>query len=299
MYTETQVNLLHLHRCRGISRSKLRKLLQIDPSLQTIYSYSSAQIIQYLSIPHKKAEMLYHDIHNPTIRKELFKDLQTYRGITINDELYPPMLKTIKDAPLVLYASGDVSLLKKLPAISVIGTRSPSPMASHKIKFLVTPLVKANWVVISGMAKGIDSYAHQLALHYQGKTIAVLGSGFRHIYPRENQPLFHQIEHDGLVLSEYPPNTPPKPYYFPERNRIISGLSFGTLVIEATEKSGTLITVNQALDQGREVYAVPGSPHILQSKGCLKLIQEGAKLVITYEDIHQDWELLGDNWMNL
>ncbi|WP_231495797.1 DNA-processing protein DprA [Paucisalibacillus sp. EB02] len=230
------------------------------------------------------------------IVEEIHRDLLFYKIITIIDEKYPAMLKTIKDAPLVLYASGDTSLLFDAPAISVIGTRNPSEAAFLKTKFVIDPLIRENWVVVSGMAKGIDSLAHKLTLNENGKTIAVLGNGFHHIYPRDNKRLFYQIEQNGLAISEYPPNVPPKKYHFPERNRIISGLSFATLVIEATEKSGTMITVDQALDQGREVYAVPGSPHVPQTKGCLKLIQEGAKLVITHEDIQKDWETQGLYW---
>src|SRR5690625_3753192 len=145
------------------------------------------------------------------------------------------------------------------------------------------------------MAKGIDSYAHKLALGHKGNTIAVLGGGFNHIYPKQNSMLYKQISEKGLVISEYPPHIPPKRYHFPERNRIISGLSFGTLVIEATERSGTLITVDQALDQGREVYAVPGSPLIPQTKGCHQMIQDGAKLVINADDIREDWKSIGNN----
>ena len=142
------------------------------------------------------------------------------------------------------------------------------------------------------MARGIDSYAHRIALFNQGKTIAVIGCGLEHIYPAENDSLYKQIEQNGLILSEYPPYVRPKPYHFPERNRIISGLSFATLVIEATSKSGTLITVDQALDQGREVYAVPGSILNQQSIGCHKMIQDGAKLVTNEAEIIEDWDHL-------
>ncbi|WP_342742121.1 DNA-processing protein DprA [Virgibacillus siamensis] len=219
--------------------------------------------------------------------------------ITLVDEDYPIVLKTIKDAPLVLYALGDTGLLNKFPLLSVIGTRNPSQDALSKMEKFVVPLVRKNWVIVSGMATGIDSMAHQQALKYNGHTIAVLGGGFHHIYPKHNILLFKQICESGLVLSEYPPDLPPQRYHFPERNRIISGLSFGTLVIEATERSGTLITVDQALDQGREVYAVPGNPLRLQSIGCHKMIQDGAKLVQEPEDIMEDWERMELNYKSL
>jgi DNA processing protein len=292
----TRQKLIHLHRCRGITRNKLRKLLQLDPSLTQLYLLSPSQLSNALSLNINKASLLYQDLHSQVIKDNIRDDMIYYKIITILDEKYPPMLKTIKDAPLVLYASGNLSLLYDVPSVSVIGTRNPSNTAFLKTKFVINPLIKENWVIVSGMAKGIDSLAHKLALYENGKTIAVLGSGFHHIYPKDNINLFHQIEQNGLVISEYPPNVPPKKYHFPERNRIISGISFATLVIEATEKSGTMITVDQALDQGREVYAVPGSPHIPQTTGCLKLIQEGAKLVVSHKDLQKDWEIQGKYW---
>lgn len=251
---------------------------------------SSTHISQFFSLPMKNARMFYDDLHNLAIRNHLKRDLAIYQVITIIEESYPEVLREIKDPPLVLYANGDLSLLSATPSLSVIGTRRPSREARQKVQLIVSPLIKEKWVIISGMAKGIDGYAHQLTLSQAGRTIAVLGGGFHHIYPREHTSLFEQISQSGLVLSEYPPDQPPARYHFPERNRIISGLSFGTLVIEAMERSGTLITVDQALDQGREVYAVPGSPLVPQTKGCHQMIQDGAKVVIESKDILDDWQ---------
>lgn len=278
-----------MHRCRGITRRFIRKLLQYDPSLEQIYHFSSAEITNRFTLPNKNAALFYSDLHNLAIRQQIVHDINKYKIITIVDESYPTMLNTIKDAPLVLYALGDISLLAYSPAISVIGTRNPSSEAAQKIDHVVKPLVKNEWLIVSGMAKGIDSLAHKIALTYKQKTIAVLGGGFMHVYPKQNMSLFHQIVKHGLVLTEYAPDVRPVKYHFPERNRIISGLGFGTLVIEATERSGTLITVDQALDQGREVYAVPGSPLLSQTKGCHQMIQDGAKLVHNAQDIYEDW----------
>lgn len=243
----------------------------------------------------KNATLFHSDLHNFNLKQQIRNDLKKFAIITIVDEIYPHVLKTIKDPPFVLYALGDTSLLSYLPALSVIGTRNPSNEAQRKMQHIVKPLVDANWLVVSGMAKGVDSLAHYISLKNNGKTIAVLGGGFHHIYPKQNSPLFKQIAEKGLLLSEYPPDVPPARYHFPERNRIISGLCFGTLVIEAKERSGTLITVDQALDQGREVYAVPGSPLIPQTKGCHQMIQDGAKLVQDPQDILEDWETIGSN----
>lgn len=287
--------LIHIHRSRGITRRTIRYFFQLDPTLKQVYTLSSSKLSQLYSIPLRNARLFYSDLHNINLKNRINEDVNNYQIITIVDEDYPDVLKRIKDPPLVLYMEGDKSLLLYTPALSVIGTRNPSNEAVKKIKHIVKPLIDNNWLIVSGMAKGIDSYAHQLALRYGGKTIAVLGGGFHHIYPKQNEFLFHRIAESGLLISEYPPDIPPVRYHFPERNRIISGLSFGTLVIEATERSGTMITVDQALDQGREVYAVPGSPLIPQTKGCHQMIQDGAKLVSGAEDILEDWDGIGRN----
>lgn len=293
--TELRNRLIHLHRCRHITRRRIHKILSIDPRLNEFFTYTKTQIGHALSIPANQANTLYEDLHNLTLQEQIKEDLNRYQVITIIDKNYPSMLKPIIDPPIVLYALGNTALLQDSPAFSVIGTRHPTALAMDKIKYFVEPLVQRQWVIVSGMAKGIDSLAHWMALT-KGKTIAVLGGGFYHIYPKQNLSLFNEIKEKGLILSEYPPQVSPKPYHFPERNRIISGLSFGTLVIEAKEKSGTLITVDQALDQGREVYAIPDSPFTPQAKGCHKMIQDGAKLVTTAEDIIEDWERYGKNW---
>lgn len=287
--------LIHIHRCRGITRRIIHHLLQHDPTLKKIYKLSPIEINHLFSLPMNNAQLFYSDLHHSAIRSQLKKDINDYDVITIVDADYPNVLKQIKDPPLVLYANGDISLLSHAPSLSVIGTRQPSNEAAQKIKLIVRPIIEENWLIVSGMAKGIDSYAHQLTLAYGGKTIAVLGGGFHHIYPKQNNLLYQEISNKGLVLSEYPPDRPPARYHFPERNRIISGMSFGTLVIEAMERSGTSITVDQALDQGREVYAVPGSPLIPQTKGCHRMIQEGAKLVLDSQDILEDWQEIGRN----
>ncbi|GAB3793904.1 DNA-processing protein DprA [Virgibacillus kimchii] len=265
----------------------------LDPSLQTVYHYSPQSLANILSIPMKTALSIYNDIRNQQLMENVMEDIIKYYIVTIMDKHYPPQLKAIEDPPIVLYMLGNPKLLTHIPSLSVIGTRKPSKEAMEKTKYVIEPLVNADWVIVSGMARGIDSFAHRISLSSDGKTIAVLGGGFQHVYPRENYTLFREIVKNGLVLSEYPPSIPPKKYHFPERNRIISGLSFGTLVIEATEKSGTLITVDQALDQGREVYAVPGSPLIPQTIGCNQMIREGAKLVLHASDIAEDWQEAG------
>lgn len=284
-----------MHLCRGITRKSIHRFFQHDSTLESIYRLSSTELSKQFFISVRNAKLFYIDLHSLATQEQTKSNLNRYAVITIIDKNYPDILKRIKDPPLVLYAQGDRSLLLDSPALSVIGTRNPSNEAMRKMELIVRPIIENNWIIVSGMAKGIDRYAHELSLKYSGKTIAVLGGGFHHIYPKQNLGVYHEITKRGLVLSEYPPDMPPARYHFPERNRIISGLSFGTLVIEATERSGTLITVDQALDQGREVYAVPGSPLLPQTKGCHQMIQDGAKLVFEADDILEDWHHIGEN----
>lgn len=288
-YHIDRLNFIHLSRCRYATRAFIRKWLTIDPELKYIYQISSQELSKIIRIPQKKAQILLKDLHNNHLKKKILTEIREFHIITLVDEYYPRMLNTIKDAPLVLYGAGNPGLLKKQPAISVIGTRNPSSEAFRKLSFTIAPLIDAEWVIVSGMARGIDSMAHRLTLEREGNTIAVLGGGFHSIYPREHISLYRQIVRNGLVLSEYPPDQPPQKYHFPERNRIISGLTKGTLVIEAMKKSGTMITVDQALDQGRDVFAVPGDPLLKQCTGCNELIQNGAKLIQSAEDIYSEW----------
>lgn len=281
--------LIYLYETNLFTRNMLRNMLNIDPSFEYFLTLSSIELVHTLKVSNRKATAIYNVLQN--LKKENLP-LSTYNGmkvITLFDDSYPEKLKHIPDCPLVLYCIGNISFMHHSDSISVIGSRQPSIEAKQKLQFIVTPLIRKKWVIVSGLAYGIDSAAHRLTLQLKGHTIAVLGGGFNHIYPRENKDLFHFMSIKGLVVSEYPPQVPPQRYHFPERNRIISGLSKATLVIEAKERSGTIITVDQALEQGREVYAVPGSIFHEQTRGCHQLIQEGAKLVMTAKDIIEDF----------
>lgn len=284
---EKRNRLIALYEIEQITRLMLRKYMKWDPGLTKVFQFSTSEIAELFNIPTKKALNIYKGIQQINLTEIKYQQNTT---LTIYDVNYPTQLKVIPDPPLVLYVHGDVRLLHQQPSISVIGTRKPSHEAYAKLEHIVMPLIKDNWVIVSGFAYGIDSMAHRLTLQHHGKTIAVLGGGFNYLYPKTNLELYKEISHLGLVLTEYPLNVPPKRYHFPERNRIISGISNATLVIEATERSGTLITVDQALEQGREVYVVPGSPIIPQTIGCHKLIQDGAKLVIKANDIIEDFQ---------
>ncbi|MCF3942445.1 DNA-processing protein DprA [Oceanobacillus alkalisoli] len=286
---DIRYRLIHIHLTNIASRKMIYRFLWKDPTLASIYEMTPTELNLHFSLRIDTAVKLHSSLKDPKLKKHFIDVMKQYEVITIIDETYPSMLRTINDAPLVLYTSGDESLLEQRKILSVIGSRKPSREAIPKVKHILKPLLEDNWVITSGMAKGIDGYAHQLTLSHQQKTIAVLGGGFEYIYPREHIPLFKEIKRTGLIISEYPPSVRPAKHHFPERNRIISGLSFGILVIEAMERSGTMITVEQALDQGREVFAVPGSPLIPQAKGCHLLIQEGAKLTQHASDIQEEW----------
>jgi len=214
--------------------------------------------------------------------------MREVQQIHITDKNYPEKLKNIYDPPIIIYALGNIEILNYI-SVAVIGSREPTFYGKKVASEISYNLSKNNVTVISGMAKGIDGEAHIGALKAQGKTIAVLGSGLDCIYPKENEYLFNAIiKNDGVIISEYPLGTKPKPTNFPRRNRIISGLSNGVLVVEAKERSGTLITVDFALEQGKMVYAIPGDINKYNSKGTNNLIKEGAKPVTNVDDILEE-----------
>lgn len=293
---KSRLRLIHFHRSKAATRSIIHRYLQLDPALEQLYNWTPNDMQSLLLVSAEKANQLYQDLHNPSMYKQIINDTKRFSIWTFLDMDYPKTLRDIPDPPIVLYGLGDPTLIHHQPSLSVVGTRNPSGQAKQKMHQILTPLVKENWLLVSGMALGIDGYAHRLAIYFQGKTLAVLGSGLASPYPKQHIPLFQELTTNHLVISEYPPNTPPRRYQFPERNRIISALSFGTIVIEAKEKSGSLITVDQALEQGREVFAVPGSPLVEQSYGCHKMIQDGAKLVQNTYDILLDWFEIEEKW---
>lgn len=218
--------------------------------------------------------------------------------INKKDELYPEQLCYIKEPPENLFAIGDLELLKK-PAISIIGSRCCSEYGKKMAKKFSEELTKSGLCIISGMAKGIDSIAHNTCINVGGKTIAIIASGFNYIYPKENIGLFNNIiKSGGLVISEYTPDTIPNSRNFPKRNRIISGLSLGTLVVEAAYRSGTSITAKFAKQQGKKVFCIPNSLEDIHGVGTNRLIKEGAKLVTNVRDILEEYPEIKEKCMN-
>ena len=211
----------------------------------------------------------------------------TQKSISFFSERYPESLKNIAQPPLALFYEGNIDFLE-YPSIAMVGARLATPYASQVLYQFIPKLVLENLVIVSGLAKGVDRLSHELAILAGGKTIAVIGCGLDRCYPKEVSNLFQEMKQKQLVLSEYPLGTPIKKHHFPMRNRIIAGLTQGTCVIEAKERSGSLITAQLALDNGKEVFAIPGEILSGQSSGCHRLIQDGAKCVYRMEDILEE-----------
>lgn len=207
--------------------------------------------------------------------------------LTIDDQRYPALLREISDPPPLLYVQGDVSLLSQWQ-LAIVGSRNPSASGRQTAFDFSRYLASGGLTITSGLAAGIDGAAHQGALAAGGKTIAVVATGLDRVYPAKHRELAHQIAEQGVIVSEFPLGTSPRAELFPRRNRIISGLSLGTLIVEAALKSGSLITARMAMEQAREVFAIPGSIHNPLARGCHQLIREGAKLVETADDILEE-----------
>lgn len=207
--------------------------------------------------------------------------------ITFNDANYPAQLKEIADPPPLLFVRGNADLLS-LPQIAIVGSRNPSSLGEETAFNFAKTLSRHGFVITSGLALGIDAASHRGALNAKGYTVAVTGTGLDRVYPARHKDLATEIVNTGVMISEFPPGTTAKANHFPRRNRIISGLCQGLLVVEAAKQSGSLITARMALEQNREVFAIPGSIHNPLARGCNALIRQGAKLVETTQDILEE-----------
>lgn len=279
-------SLIKLHHCRGISWKIIGSLLEEDPTLQLhkIPSFLS-------SLPPNVEKEIVETIHSNYV-DELINQYRYNHIHTIPffDPLYPPFLKEIYQPPWVLYAKGNLSLLQSKKKLAIVGSRLATTYSTKVMQQLIKELVEEKITIVSGLAHGVDSIAHKLTIEHGGKTIGVIAGGLFHIYPKENRELAGEMMKEHLVLSEYPPLTKPLKWQFPMRNRIISGLSNGTLVVEAKQKSGSLITANFAVNEGRDVFAVPGNIFSPYSVGPNELIQQGAKPVLVAKDIIEEWK---------
>ena len=284
---------LKLWHIPGIGPKSFNFLLSKYPVIAEIFKSKSKDLIAN-GIPLKIANA----IHN-TNSKSYEQDIVWLNShacnhiILICEPRYPALLKQIYTPPPILYAKGDVALLNQ-SSMAIVGGRKASSLGKSLAYEFSAEIAESNVSVVSGLARGIDKQAHQGALSKEsGTTIAVLANGLDTIYPGEHRGLANKIVSRGLLLSEFPPGVKPLPQHFPRRNRIISGLSLGTIVIEAAEKSGSLITARYALEQNREVFAVPGPINNPLNKGCHNLIQQGAKLTTSVEDVYSEIPILG------
>jgi DNA processing protein len=289
-------NWLYFNAIAGLGPVKGKALLDRFGSPQNIFKVADKELASVEGIGTDLIEKIRDKEKWLDIKQEIsLIQKSQVKIVTFEDPDYPQLLKNIHSFPLLLYVKGKFEEQDYKMPIAIVGMRKASYYGKTVTEELAENLACAGFTIISGMARGIDTSAHQGALK-KGRTIAVLGSGLNYIYPRENKKLSEKIAQNGVLISEFPMNTPPDKFNFPRRNRIISGMSLGVVVVEAEEKSGALITANLASEQGREVFAVPGKIDSNYSKGTHKLIQDGAKLVMNWKDIaseliHEiDWE---------
>lgn len=295
---EQLTDLFLLLSVERIGPAKIRNLLARFKNLKNILSAPSSELIQTDGISRELASRIRKiNFDKDTVQKLLEKELKVLekiggRIITVWDEEFPSLLKKIYDPPLLLYVIGRF-VENDQYSISVVGTRLPTNYGKIQTEKIVSELTDQNITIVSGLARGIDSVAHSSALKNNGRTIAIVGSGLDVIYPAENKKLFNEIKTKGVIISEFGIGTKPNAENFPRRNRIISGITLGTLVIETAITGGAMQTARLALDQNREVFAVPGNLGTKQSEGTNLLIQRGeAKLVKTADDILTELELL-------
>ena len=276
---------LILLRARRLPPGVLRRALGETGDV-TVLTGSSVATLRALGF----GELAAHDVQHPS--QQIESDLAWTRSagarlVPIDSPAYPAQLAAVTDAPPVLVTIGDVALLAQ-PQMAIVGSRDPTAAGRRVASSIAGELATAGLVITSGLARGIDTAAHQAALAQGAPTIAVCGTGLGVCYPPENRALFERIAREGLLVSEFAPDAPARATHFPRRNRIISGLARGVVVVEAAAASGSLITARLALEQGREVFAVPGSPLNPQAAGCLTLIRQGAQLVRSAGDILPD-----------
>jgi len=273
----------------GIGNHLFKKLIELFKTPEAIFGASAEDLLRIEGMTGRIVSSLGKYKIPDKVKRDY--DLTMKRGygiVTMSDPQYPPLLLEIPDPPPFLYVHG--RLEKSIKNIAVVGSRNASSYGIETTKRLCSSLAARGITIVSGMARGIDTSAHKGALDGNGKTIAVLGSGFERVYPAENRGLFDRIAENGAVISEFPLHTEPEAYNFPIRNRIISGVSLGTIVVEATKKSGSLITARLAAEQNREVFAVPGNVQSFKSIGTHTLIKQGAKLVEHAQDVIEEFE---------
>lgn len=289
---DSLVAWIRLERTPGVGPAAAAALLAQFGLPEAIFDAGAKALSQYVSKAQAQALCGPAPSDLPAVLDTLGAWLArpSHHLLTLADPRYPPLLRHIPDPPILLYAVGRLELLA-LPSTAIVGSRNASRQGVADAGAFAQALSSAGLVIVSGLAMGIDAAAHEGALRAGGSTVAVIGTGADRIYPRANEQLARRIAEQGCIVSEYALGTPPQAMNFPKRNRLISGLSGSVLVVEAAAGSGSLITAKLACDQGRDVFAIPGSIHSPLSKGCHQLIKGGAKLVDTAADLLDELKL--------
>lgn len=278
----------------GVGNDTARRLLAAFGLPQAVFAQSEAAL-QGMVTPRVARALLEAP---ETLAAELTRLLdwldggQDHHVLTLADPRFPPDLLQMADPPLLLHVLGDPDVLQHPRRLAIVGSRNPTPQGQANARQFARALGEAGVCVVSGLALGVDGEAHEGALEAGAPTVAIVGTGLDRVYPARHRALAHRIAQTGALVSEYLLGTPPLAPNFPRRNRLIAGLSQGTLVVEAAVQSGSLITARLASEQGREVFAIPGSIHAPQSRGCHALIRQGAKLVESAQDILEDLRLV-------
>lgn len=291
---------LQMLQAEGIGNDAARRLLAVFGLPQQVLAQSQSALQEVVSA-HQAAALRQPQAQTQTLIETTWQWLQQgssdvqRRILVLGDPDYPPLLLEMADPPLLLYAMGQVDRLRGAqPRIAMVGSRNPTPQGAGNARAFAKTFAEGGWTVVSGLALGVDGAAHEGALQATLHsdlglaTIAVVGTGLDRVYPRQHRELAHRIAQHGVILSECSLGTPPLAHHFPKRNRILAGLSHGVLVVEAALQSGSLITARLAAEQGKEVFAIPGSIHAPQSRGCHSLIRQGAKLVESAQDVLEE-----------
>ena len=278
-------SLIHLNLIPGIGNHTIRRLLAAFGSAEKSLAATSEELARIDGLtPDVRQQLIDGRSRAPFAQELELINQHQCRVVTINDDTYPTLLKQIDDPPVLLYIIGDFPL-EDTPSIAIVGSRSPTEYGKTTSRQLSYELAERGITVVSGFARGIDTCVHRGALEAGGRTVAVFGCGLSVIYPETNRTLAAEIIESGALVSEFPMTMPPRGNNFPRRNRVISGLTLGTLVVEASERSGSLITARHAADQGREVFAVPGQIFSNVSRGTHSLINQGATLINSVDDL--------------
>jgi len=273
-------------RAPGIGPARFARLLEHFGSAAAVFAADRLQL-RSLELPDTALDYLRHPDWRRVEEDLAWLERPNSHLLPLDDPRYPPLLRQIPYPPPLLFVHGDPDCLR-LPQLAIVGTRNPTPLGRETAQRFAAHLAEFGLLITSGLALGIDTAAHQGALAGGGRTIAVMGTSLDRVYPAQNRDLAHAIAERGALISELPIGTPPTAENFPRRNRLISGLALGVLVVEAAAQSGSLITARLANEQGREVFAIPGSIHNPLAKGCHALIRQGAKLVETATDILEE-----------